>query len=75
LIRIGVDIIVDRDSIKKIVIGKHGERLKLVGTLARKEIEEMVHKKVYLELYVKTIKNWREKEKFLKEFGFHEFGS
>ena len=65
LIRIGVDIIVDRDSIKKIVIGKHGERLKLVGTLARKEIEEMVHKKVYLELYVKTIKNWREKEKYL----------
>ncbi len=75
LIRIGVDIIVDRDSIKKIVIGKHGERLKLVGTLARKEIEEMVHKKVYLELYVKTIKNWREKEKYLKEFGFGEFGA
>lgn len=75
LLRIGVDIIVDRDSIKKIVIGRHGERLKMVGTLARKELEEKFQKKVYLELYVKTIKNWREKEKFLKEFGFHEFGS
>lgn len=75
VIRIGVDIIVDRDSIKKIVIGRHGERLKTVGTLARQEIEDMLHKKVYLELYVKTIKNWREKEKYLKEFGFGEFGA
>ncbi len=63
LVRIGVDIIVDRDSIKKIVIGRHGDRLKKVGTLARKEIESMLEKKVYLELYVKTIKNWREKER------------
>lgn len=75
LIRIAVDIIVDRDSIKKIVIGKHGERLKKVGTLARKEMEAMLHKKVYLELYVKTVKNWREKEKYLKELGFQEFGA
>lgn len=75
LIRVSVDIIVDRDSIKKIVIGKRGERLKRVGTLARKEIESMLHKKVYLELYVKTVKNWREKEKYLKELGFHDFGA
>ena len=73
LVRIGIDIIVDRDAIKKIVIGKHGERLKKVGTLARKEMEKMLQKKVYLELYVKTIKNWREKEKCLKEFGFQDF--
>lgn len=73
IVNIGVDIIVDRDSIKKIVIGKHGERLKNVGTLARKDIEAMLGKKVYLELYVKTIKNWREKEKYLKELGFHDF--
>lgn len=75
LVRIAVDIIVDRDSIKKIVIGRHGERLKKVGTLARKEMETMLHKKVYLELYVKTVKNWREKEKYLKELGFQEFGA
>ncbi len=73
IINISVDIIVDRDSIKKIVIGKNGERLKKVGTLARKDIEEMLGKKVYLELYVKTIKKWREKEKLLHELGFNEF--
>ncbi len=73
LVTIGVDIIVDRDSIKKIVIGKNGERLKTVGTLARKDIEEMLGKKVYLELYVKTIRKWREKEKLLHELGFNEF--
>ncbi len=67
-----VDIIVDRDSIKKIIIGKKGERLKMVGTAARNEIEKMIGKKVYLELYVKTIKNWREKEAQLKDLGFDE---
>lgn len=73
IINIGVDIIVDRDSIKKIVIGKNGSRLKQVGTIARREIEEeLVDKKVYLELYVKTIKNWKEKEKYLMELGFIE---
>ncbi len=72
IVNISVDIIVDRDSLKKIIIGKGGERLKEVGTLARKEIELMLDKKVYLELYVKTIKNWREKEKNLREFGFDE---
>lgn len=72
MIRISVDIIVDRDSIKKIVIGRHGERLKEVGTLARKEIEAWLNKKVYLELYVKTMKNWREKERYFKELGFNE---
>lgn len=75
IIRIGVDIIVDRDSIKKIIIGRHGERLKTVGTLARKDMEVMLQKKVYLELYVKTVKNWREKEKYLKELGFYDFES
>lgn len=71
IVNIGVDIIVDRDSIKKIVIGKNGSRLKQIGTIARKEIEEeLVGKKVFLELYVKTIKNWKEKEKYLVELGF-----
>ncbi len=72
IINITVDIIVDRDSIKKIVIGKQGALLKSVGIEARKDIEELLGKKVYLELYVKTIKNWRDKERYLNELGFNE---
>ena len=68
-----VDIIVDRDSLKKIVIGHNGSVLKRVGSEARKDIEEMLGKKVFLELYVKTVKNWRDKEKYLKELGFDEY--
>lgn len=70
IINILVDIIVDRDSQKKIVIGKNGSCLKQVGTLARIDIEKLVNKKVYLELYVKVISNWRNKEKYLTELGF-----
>lgn len=71
IVNISVDIIVDRDNIKRIIIGKNGSRLKMVGTLARTEIEsELVGKKVYLELFVKTIKNWKDKEKYLVELGF-----
>lgn len=72
IVNITVDIIVDRDSIKKIIIGKQGSLLKAVGIEARKDIEELIGKKVYLELYVKTIKNWRDKERYLKELGFNE---
>ena len=70
IVNISVDIIIDRESIKKIIIGANGSRLKQVGTLARMEIEELVGKKVYLELFVKVIKNWKEKEKYLIELGF-----
>lgn len=70
IININVDIIVDRDSLKRIVIGKNGSMLKTVGTLARRDIQELVGMQVYLELFVKTIKNWKEKEKYLIELGF-----
>ena len=73
IINIMVDIIVDRDSIKKIVIGKGGARLKEIGTKAREELETMTGKKVYLETFVKTIKNWKDKEKYLNELGFLDF--
>ncbi len=73
IINIHVDIIVDRDTIKKIIIGKKGERLKAVGTAARIELEEFFNKKVYLELYVKTVKNWKDKEHYIKELGFFDF--
>ncbi len=72
IIDITVDVIVDRDSIKKIVIGKDGNLLKSVGIEARKDIENLLGKQVYLELYVKTIKNWRDKEKYFQELGFNE---
>ena len=73
IVNISVDIIVDRDNIKRIIIGKNGSRLKMVGTLARSEIEkELVGKKVYLETYVKTIKNWKDKERYLIDLGFIE---
>lgn len=66
-------VIVDRDALKKIVIGKNGEMIKKIGILARKDIEEFIGKKVYLELYVKTIKKWRDKEKYLTELGYNDF--
>ncbi len=70
---IHVAIIVDRDSLKKIVIGSHGSKIKEIGIRARKELEELLEKKVYLETYVKTVPKWRDKEKYLAEFGFHDF--
>ncbi len=70
---INAAIIVDRDSLKKIIIGKNGDMIKKIGTLARKDIEEYLHAKVYLELYVKTIKKWRDKEKYLTELKFNDF--
>lgn len=70
---INVAIIVDRDSLKKIIIGRQGSKIKEIGIRARKEIENILGKKVYLETYVKTIKKWRDKEKYLQEFGFNEF--
>lgn len=72
LANISIDIIVARDSQKKIIIGKQGNMLKTIGSEARKDIERILGKQVYLELYVKTVKNWRNKEKYLVELGFDE---
>ena len=65
-----VDIIVSRDNLKKIIIGKQGSMLKNIGTEARKDIEQLLGKPVYLELFVRTVKNWRNKEQYLNELGF-----
>lgn len=73
IINVNVDIIVDRDSLKKIIIGHNGQMIKNIGTYARRDIEAMLHKQIYLELYVKTIKNWRDKEKYLSELGFKDY--
>lgn len=69
---INASIIVDRDSLKKIIIGKQGSKIKEIGIQSRKEIEELLGKKIYLDLFVKTIKKWRDKEKYLQELGFNE---
>lgn len=66
-------VIVDRDSLKKIIIGKNGDMIKKIGTLARKDLEELLKTKVYLELYVKTIEKWRDREKYLNELEFNDF--
>lgn len=72
-VHIHVAIIVDRDSLKRIIIGKNGNKIKEIGQLARKDIEKLFGKSVYLELFVKTIQKWRDKEKYLMEFGYHDF--
>jgi GTP-binding protein Era len=62
-------IFVERDAQKAIVIGRNGEMIKRIGTLARTEIEAMNGKKVFLDLYVKTRKNWKNDPAFLREVG------
>ena len=71
-IHIRVLIILDRDNLKKIIIGKNGSMLKKIGTNARMDIEEFLGKKVFLETYVKTIDNWKDRDKYLTEFGLNE---
>lgn len=63
-------IYVERDSQKGIIIGKGGLALKRVGTESRREIEQFLQKKVYIELYVKVEKDWRSKDRSLKNFGY-----
>ncbi len=72
LVHIQVLIVVDRDNLKKIVIGKNGQMLKKIGTLARMDMEAFLGKKVFLETYVKTLNNWRDEEKYLIELGLKE---
>lgn len=70
--RIAAEIIVERDSQKNILIGKAGSMIKKVGTYAREDIEEFIGGKVFLELFVKVIPDWRRKSTYLKKFGYEE---
>lgn len=70
LCRIEATIICERDSHKGIIIGKQGSMLKKVGSLARPEIEEMLEMKVFLQLWVKVKKDWRDSDFLLKNFGY-----
>ncbi len=70
IIRIKSLIIVERDAQKGIIIGHQGQALKKVGMMARKDIERFFEKKVFLEIYVKVEKDWRNRDKLLKSFGY-----
>lgn len=70
--RISAEIIVERDSQKNIIIGKGGEMIKKVGTYARKDIEEFLQKKVFLEMFVKVLSDWRNRKNYLKRFGYED---
>lgn len=60
----------EKASHKGIIIGKNGEMLKKIGQLARKDIEQMLEKKVYLELWVKVRNDWRNSDRMIKNFGY-----
>lgn len=71
-VHIQATIVVERDSQKGIIIGKGGKMLKNIGIKSRKDIENLLGNKVYLELWVKVQKNWRDKNKDLQNFGYKE---
>lgn len=70
LVAIAATIHVERDSQKGIVIGKGGRMLKRIGTEARKEIENFLQTRVFLELFVRVSRDWSENRKMLEEFGY-----
>jgi len=70
LTKIVADIIVQRETQKGIVLGEGGKMIKQLGTMARKDIEEFLQRKVFLELFVKVRPKWRDNEMQLKEYGY-----
>jgi GTPase len=70
LIKIGANIIVQRETQKSIIIGEGGKMIKKIGSEARKDIEKFLGQKVFLELFVKVRPKWRENDLFLKEYGY-----
>jgi GTPase len=71
LIRIRATIYVDREGQKGILIGRGGSSLKKIGTAARKELEGILGTKIFLELYVKVLKNWRENPQIVRQLDWH----
>ena len=70
--KFNINIYVERDSQKGIIIGKNGKMLKEIGMEARQEIEDLLGEKIYLGLWVKVKDDWRKKKPFLKEMGYVE---
>jgi len=72
IVKIRAEIRVSRESQKQIVIGKGGSMIKRVGTDARRDIEKFIGQRVFLDLYVKVDKDWRDDERKLKRLGYLE---
>lgn len=72
LINIHASVIVERDSQKGIIIGKGGSMIKEIGTLARKDILYLLGQKIFLDLHCKVEKDWRNKDFYLRNFGYQE---
>ncbi len=72
LINIHASVIVERDSQKGIIIGKGGQMIKQIGTLARKDILYLLGNKVFLDLHCKVVKDWRNKDFHLRNYGYTE---
>ena len=73
VVNIKAMIVIDRENLKRIIIGKQGTMIKEIGRRARIEIEELLGKKVYVELFGKVIEKWRDREKYLNEIGYKDF--
>ena len=71
-VHVYANIIVERKSQKGIIIGKGGRLLKEIGTRARRDIQQLLGNKVYLELWVKVEKNWRKRKSNLQEYGYRD---
>ena len=71
-VHVEATIYVERDSQKGIIIGKGGKMLKEIGKRARRDIEMLLGSKVYLDLWVKVQKDWRNKPNFIKQMGYRE---
>ncbi|MGB7666056.1 MAG: KH domain-containing protein, partial [Candidatus Acidiferrales bacterium] len=71
LLRIRATIYVEREGQKGIMIGRGGTKMKEIGTAARKELEEMLSAKIFLELHVKVQPNWRENRAMVKQLDWH----
>jgi GTP-binding protein Era len=71
LIKIGADVIVQRETQKGIILGEGGKMIRQLGTEARKDIEQFLSQKVFLELFVKVRPKWRDNDMMLKEYGYH----
>ncbi|MCR5790394.1 MAG: GTPase Era [Lachnospiraceae bacterium] len=72
IVEIDADVICEKDSHKGIIIGKQGQMLKKIGSAARYEIERLLEKPVYLKLWVRIKKDWRDSDVLLKNYGYKE---
>lgn len=71
-VQVHASIIIERNSQKGIIIGKQGSMLKRIGSMARRDIEKLLGTKIYLDLWVKVQKDWRNRDRYLHEYGYNQ---